>query len=54
MREVVSLGFETGLLYEGMILQPAGTKATRVEETIAMDFHKVTNSNNSTTALFPY
>lgn len=40
-REIISLGFKTGLLVEGMTLQPMGNTAEGVEETIEADFNRV-------------
>ncbi|RSH77047.1 uncharacterized protein EHS24_003670 [Apiotrichum porosum] len=39
-REIISLGFKTGLLVEGMTLQPMGNTAEGVEETIEADFNR--------------
>ncbi|GMK58566.1 hypothetical protein CspeluHIS016_0600080 [Cutaneotrichosporon spelunceum] len=39
-REVVELGFKTGLLYEGMIVQPSGQAVGSIEDVVNMDFDR--------------
>lgn len=41
MREIQTLGWKTGLLYEGMVLQPMGLKAESIDQLIEFDFSRV-------------
>ncbi|TXT12564.1 uncharacterized protein COLE_02974 [Cutaneotrichosporon oleaginosum] len=39
-REVVELGFKTGLLYEGMVVQPSGQAVGSIDDIVKMDFDR--------------
>lgn len=40
-REIVDVGFKTGLLFEGMILQPSELKCASPEHVVEEDFERV-------------
>ncbi|KAL1410591.1 hypothetical protein Q8F55_004608 [Vanrija albida] len=51
MREIQTLGWKTGLLHEGMVLQPMGLKVESIDQLIDFDFSRFVTEAGRTTAV---